>query len=65
MAHICTSYLHRIPPPSVDLAGCCGPHDIVEEHVAAVDYVLYSSITGQTYDALLKVGDSTGGLKKA
>ena len=65
MAHICTSYFHRIPPPSVDLARCRGPHDIVEEHVAAVVYVLYSNITGQTYDALLKVGDSTGGLKKA
>jgi hypothetical protein len=34
MTHIGVTYFHRVPPPFVDLARGCSPHDIVKEHVA-------------------------------
>lgn len=71
MSHIRATDIHRVLPPPVDLAWSRGPHDIIKEYISAarrkfeIFFSRDDSKSGGTYEALLNVGESTGGLRNA
>ena len=70
MSHVRATDIQGVFPPPVDLARGRRPHDIVEEYIsAAKSTILYyfhadMRLRG-AYEAMLNVGESTGGLRNA
>lgn len=66
MTHIRVVYPKRVLAPPVDLGRGRSPENIIEEYISKTALnQLWCKSRIDAYEAALKVGDSTGGARKA